>query len=480
MNDLPQMPTPYQQHQQQYPKKHSSSVQQPYSGQKVKYQPPPPPPQQQQQQQQQQQYKAPRTNSSHSVPYQPQQQPQQQQQAYAVPPTPQSQYMYSQQQQQQPQQYAPMPQAPIYHHQQQPQPPMYQHMSSQPQHPQSPLPPQPQQIQQTYASSPQNGAMMYSNPHAAQSVPAPQQHYQLPPQSVSQQQIPQGRHTSSSSQQHFDQNQYIPQSHTSHPVSKKPPPPQQQSSSSQPSQPSQMMMQQTDSPPRMHQHYKQPSNRSKESLSTNNNNNNNNNSTTLTSKQKLEIELRSVFEKVDTNKSGRISAKELSYALLNFDHTRFHESTIKLMLNLFTAQKKSDGSSSSTSSSSYDSSNKSLNFDQFVSLWKYLSAYKKLFIQADADKSGDISFGEFQKILEQIGYKLDIDLVLHLFSKYTAKSDGGLGGGGEIGRLKFDMFIELLIYLRKLTDIFKKYDKDLSGTATIGFSDFLFEISNMS
>ena len=477
MNDLPQMPTPYQQHQQQYPKKHLLLVQQPYSGQKVKYQPPPPPPQQQQQQQQ---YKAPRTNSSHSVPYQPQQQPQQQQQAYAVPPTPQSQYMYLQQQQ--PQQYAPMPQAPIYHHQQQPQPPMYQHMLQQPQHPQQPLPPQPQQIQQTYALLPQNGAMMYSNPHAAQSVPAPQQHYQLPPQSVSQQQIPQGRHTSSSSQQHFDQNQYIPQSHTSHPVSKKPPPPQQQLLQPlQPLQPLQMMMQQTDSPPRMHQHYKQPSNRSKESLSTNsNNNNNNNNNTTLTSKQKLEIELRSVFEKVDTNKLGRISAKELSYALLNFDHTRFHESTIKLMLNLFTAQKKSDGSSSSTSSSSYGSSNKSLNFDQFVSLWKYLSAYKKLFIQADADKSGDISFGEFQKILEQIGYKLDIDLVLHLFSKYTAKSDGGLGGGGEIGRLKFDMFIELLIYLRKLTDIFKKYDKDLSGTATIGFSDFLFEISNMS
>lgn len=181
--------------------------------------------------------------------------------------------------------------------------------------------------------------------------------------------------------------------------------------------------------------------------------------TTSSSKQKLESELRIVFEKVDTNRSGRISAKELSYALLNFDRTRFQDSTIRLMINLF---------------STSDSSSKSLTFEQFVSLWKYLSAYKKLFIQADANKSGDISFGEFQKILEQIGYKLDIDLVLHLFQKYAMHENGG------IGKLKFDNFIELLVYLRKLTDVFKKYDKDLSGTATISFSSFLFEVSNLN
>lgn len=175
-------------------------------------------------------------------------------------------------------------------------------------------------------------------------------------------------------------------------------------------------------------------------------------------KQKLEMELRSVFEKVDVDRSGRISAKELSYALLNFDRTRFQDSTIKLMINLFSSE----------------SSSKSLNFEQFVSLWKYLSAYKKLFVQADMDKSGDISFGEFQKVLEQIGYKLDTDLVLHLFLKYSEKDEG------RVGRLKFDSFIELLVYLRKLTDIFKKYDKDLSGTAIISFSNFLFEVSSLT
>lgn len=160
------------------------------------------------------------------------------------------------------------------------------------------------------------------------------------------------------------------------------------------------------------------------------------------------------------NNSGRISKSELSNALLNFDHTRFQESTILLMINLF-------GSSNS----------KHLNFDQFVSLWKYLSAYRKLFVQADSNNSGDISFGEFQKILEQIGYKLNIDLVLHLFQKFCYKD---YETSESVGKLKFDRFIELLVYLRKLTDIFKKYDKDLSGVATINFSDFLLEMSNLN
>lgn len=191
--------------------------------------------------------------------------------------------------------------------------------------------------------------------------------------------------------------------------------------------------------------------------------------TKVPAKQKLENELRLVFEKVDTNRSGRISAKELSLALLNFDHTRFQDSTIFLMIKLF-----------STAGAAGSGALTSLNFDQFVSLWKYLSAYKKLFLAADTNKSGDISFGELQQIIEQIGYKLNIDLVLHLFQKFSHKDPDTSYDGATVGKLKFDAFIELLVYLRKLTDVFKKYDKDLSGVATINFLDFLFEVSSLN
>lgn len=182
----------------------------------------------------------------------------------------------------------------------------------------------------------------------------------------------------------------------------------------------------------------------------------------LSNKQRLENELRSTFERVDTNRSGRILARELSLALTNFDNTRFQDLTVRLMIKLFTNE-----------------SALGLNFEQFVSLWKYLTAYKKLFVAADANKLGDISFGEFQRIIEQIGYKLNVDLVLHLFQKFANK-DYSVHDNAIVGKLKFDAFIELLVYLRKLTDIFKQYDKDLSGVATINYLDFLFEISNLT
>lgn len=182
----------------------------------------------------------------------------------------------------------------------------------------------------------------------------------------------------------------------------------------------------------------------------------------VSSKKKLEMELRAVFDKVDTNHSGKISVRELSVALVNFDNTRFQDLTVRLMVNLFTSNHSS-----------------SLTFDQFISLWKHLTAYKKLFVAADVNKSGDISFGELQQIIEQIGYKLNVDLVLHLFQKFANKENTPYDTQ-IVGKLNFDAFIELLVYLRKLTDIFKKYDKDQSGVATVEYLDFLFEVSSLT
>ncbi|OBA17032.1 EF-hand, partial [Metschnikowia bicuspidata var. bicuspidata NRRL YB-4993] len=182
-------------------------------------------------------------------------------------------------------------------------------------------------------------------------------------------------------------------------------------------------------------------------------------------KHRLEAELRATFDRVDANRSGKISQRELSAALVNFDNTGFRHSAVRLMIKLFSSP--ASGLASG------------LNFDQFVSLWKYLTAYKKLFVVADVNKSGDISFGEFQRIIEQIGYKLNVDLVLHLFQKF-AVTDSHDDGSVAVGKLKFDAFIELLVYLRKLTDIFKQYDKQLTGVATIDYLDFLLEISNLT
>lgn len=140
-----------------------------------------------------------------------------------------------------------------------------------------------------------------------------------------------------------------------------------------------------------------------------------------------DMDLRELFDRVDKNKSGRISARELGNALSNFDDSRFQTSTIALLIHLFGSRK-----------------TRTINFEQFVELWEYLLTYRTLFVQADMNQSGDISFGEFLRILEQIEFHLDVDITLDLFLRFSHKTNGGAG------YLKFDCFIEVLEYLRKL------------------------------
>ncbi|KAK6199469.1 uncharacterized protein RJT21DRAFT_46914 [Scheffersomyces amazonensis] len=196
-------------------------------------------------------------------------------------------------------------------------------------------------------------------------------------------------------------------------------------------------------------------------------------------------ELRALFDRTDTNRSGRISARELTALLSNLDNSRFNDHTIVLLIKLFN-QKGSSSSASSptttTASQQVTFNSASLTFEQFCSLWKYIYDYRKLFKQADSDGSGDISFGEFQEILGKIGYKLNIDLILNIFTKFSYKDVNEFSYNNPtnlIGKLKFDSFIELLAYLSTLTDIFKKYDKGMVGVANIKYSDFLQEIINI-
>lgn len=332
-----------------------------------------------------------------------------------------------------------------------PQPPHQQHQQHQPQHqlhqPQYQPQPQhqPQQYQQLYAPSYANSQYQGQSYYQNQPQYTPPVQAALPSYSTGQYGSPQYAASPMGGGQY------------------QPPPSGRTGLQSQPTQPQyapppplQASVVPQQSPPRQQQQApakKPPANRSRESFE----------EPKVSNKQRLESELRLTFEKVDKNRSGRISARELSSALMNFDNTRFQDLTVLLMIKLFTTSTSPSG----------------LNFEQFVSLWKYLTAYKKLFVAADVNRLGDISFGEFQRIIEQIGYKLNVDLVLHLFQKFANKEILDTSSA-MVSKLKFDAFIELLVYLRKLTDIFKQYDKDLSGVATINYLDFLLEISNLT
>lgn len=169
--------------------------------------------------------------------------------------------------------------------------------------------------------------------------------------------------------------------------------------------------------------------------------------------QILERQLRDIFDRVDRDRDGRLTADELATALLNNDGTQFQSSTIGLMIRLFDT----DGSST-------------IEFREFYHLWNYLLHWRKTFQRFDQDQNGKISFGEYQTALETFGYKLPTDIVLFVFQKF------GDFNHSKPMSLRFDMFVESLVWLLRCTNVFKKFDVQGNGIATIPFQDFVHEI----
>ncbi len=47
---------------------------------------------------------------------------------------------------------------------------------------------------------------------------------------------------------------------------------------------------------------------------------------------------------------------------------------------------------------------------------------------------------------------------------------------GGRGQMSFDLFVQSCIILKRMTDVFKKYDEDRDGYITLSFEEFLTEI----
>lgn len=147
---------------------------------------------------------------------------------------------------------------------------------------------------------------------------------------------------------------------------------------------------------------------------------------------------------------------ELGSALVNGDYTSFHPKTVKMMTRMF------DRNASRT-----------ISFDEFVSLWRYLAAWRELFDRFDVDRSGRISLPEFERALVSFGYRLSPSFVSILFATYESKGREVNGNGPARREMSFDLFVQACIGLRRMTDVFKRYDEDRDGYVTVSFEEFL-------
>ncbi|KAH8675497.1 hypothetical protein BX600DRAFT_507734 [Xylariales sp. PMI_506] len=157
-----------------------------------------------------------------------------------------------------------------------------------------------------------------------------------------------------------------------------------------------------------------------------------------------------LFKAVDKAGTGQLSERELSAALVNGDWTAFDPQTVRMMIRMF------DSDRSGT-----------IGFEEFCGLWSFLASWRTLFDRFDQDRSGNISLDEFNNALVAFRYRLSPRFVKLLFDTYDKRNEGVMS---------FDLFVQACISLKRMTDVFKKYDDDRDGYITLGFEDFLEEI----
>ncbi|KAL3105363.1 hypothetical protein niasHT_026096 [Heterodera trifolii] len=154
-----------------------------------------------------------------------------------------------------------------------------------------------------------------------------------------------------------------------------------------------------------------------------------------------------IFQSVDRDRSGQISADELQQALSNGTWKPFNPETCRMMISMFDSN--NDGG---------------INFQEFGALWEYINDWTRTFRTFDRDNSGNIDRDELVNALTQFGYRLSgtfYDMLMRKFDRTQS------------GRINFDDFIQLCVVLQTLTTAFREKDTDRDGWIRIYYEEFL-------
>lgn len=169
-----------------------------------------------------------------------------------------------------------------------------------------------------------------------------------------------------------------------------------------------------------------------------------------------QYKLKKIFNGMDKDSDGRLSEEELRGALINGDYTKFNPETVKVMVKMFDRNR-----------------NNSIDFEEFVHLWKYLADWRKLFSRFDSDGNDTISLKEFDDAMRAFGYRLTRQFVQNLFSQYSHTSRK------RERVISFDMFVQCCISVKRMTEEFKQHDTDRDGYVTLDFETFLTSVMNL-
>merc|ERR1711970_1391314 len=152
------------------------------------------------------------------------------------------------------------------------------------------------------------------------------------------------------------------------------------------------------------------------------------------------------FQAVDVDRSGHINAIELQQALVNGNMSKFSEDACRMMIDMFDANKSG-----------------TIDVSEFGQLFNFVNQWKGVFQGFDRDRSGSIELLELTQALQQMGYRFSQNFVNNVLARYDPKNR----------RLTLDNFIVVSFQLKRLTDSFKRRDREMRGQAVMGYEDFV-------
>merc|ERR1711970_1269812 len=152
------------------------------------------------------------------------------------------------------------------------------------------------------------------------------------------------------------------------------------------------------------------------------------------------------FQAVDVDRSGHINAIELQQALVNGNMRKFSEDACRIMIDMFDTNKSG-----------------TIDVNEFSQLFNFVNQWKGVFEGFDRDRSGSIELQELSQALQQMGYRFSQNFVNNVLARYDPKNR----------RLTLDNFIVVSFQLKRLTDSFKRRDREMRGQAVMGYEDFV-------
>ncbi|GMH16330.1 hypothetical protein Nepgr_018171 [Nepenthes gracilis] len=160
--------------------------------------------------------------------------------------------------------------------------------------------------------------------------------------------------------------------------------------------------------------------------------------------------LREWFDRVDSERTGSITATQLKKAL-SVGNLDFPLSVVQQMIRMYDFDR-----------------NGTMSFEEFVALNKFLLKVQQAFSDLERDR-GYLVHDDVYEALVKFGFSLDSPAFYTVCESFDQKKNG---------RYRLDDFISLCIFLQSARNLFNSFDTAKQGRVTLDLNQFIYCTAN--